>query len=231
MASLGIAAAMAVASAVPPLSASAALTRKSDKPSIRSQCIVAPRQRASVNAPSATSSPVVPHQPVQQPQQSSSASPPSSPSPSIPSCHHHNPQQPSLQHHTDTQRHSLTSMAACAAAVLSATLLLQQPALAQDSAPPSPTEAVFARTCAGCHAGGGNLLKPGAGLSLADLERNGLSSVEDIARVTALSVGRMPGYGEDCKPRGQCTFGPRLSADVIRQLAEYTLAQAQAGWP
>ncbi|CAI5993267.1 unnamed protein product [Closterium sp. NIES-64] len=122
-------------------------------------------------------------------------------------------------------------MAACAAAVLSATLLWQQPALAQDVSISSPAAAVFERTCAGCHAGGGNLLKPGAGLSLADLQRNGLTSADDIARVTAFGIGRMPGYGEDCKPRGQCTFGPRLSADVIRQLAEYTLSQAEAGWP
>ncbi|CAI5483618.1 unnamed protein product [Closterium sp. Yama58-4] len=108
---------------------------------------------------------------------------------------------------------------------------VQQPALAQDVSVSPPAAAVFERTCAGCHAGGGNLLKPGAGLSLADLQRNGLTSADDIARVTAFGIGRMPGYGEDCKPRGQCTFGPRLSADVIRQLAEYTLAQAEAGWP
>lgn len=32
-------------------------------------------------------------------------------------------------------------------------------------------------------------------------------------------------------PAAQCTFGPRLGDDEIRQLAEYVLAQANAGWP
>lgn len=38
------------------------------------------------------------------------------------------------------------------------------------------------------------------------------------------------GFGEGCAPKGQCTFGPRLSDDVIAQLADYVLQNAEEGW-
>ena len=41
----------------------------------------------------------------------------------------------------------------------------------------------------------------------------------------------MPGYGEGCAPRGQCTFGARLSDADVDKLAAYVLEQAAAGWP
>eukprot|EP00959_Pyramimonas_sp_CCMP1952_P306042 6404689-Pyramimonas_sp.AAC.1 len=41
---------------------------------------------------------------------------------------------------------------------------------------------------------------------------------------------KMPGFGEGCAPKGSCTFAARLSDDVIRQLAQYTLDQAHTGW-
>lgn len=37
---------------------------------------------------------------------------------------------------------------------------------------------------------------------------------------------KMPGYGEACAPRGQCTFGPRLSAADIDMLAAFVLARS-----
>ncbi|PWZ14028.1 Cytochrome c6, chloroplastic [Zea mays] len=40
-----------------------------------------------------------------------------------------------------------------------------------------------------------------------------------------------PGFGEKCTPRGQCTFGPRLSEDDIKILASFVKSQAQNGWP
>jgi hypothetical protein len=39
------------------------------------------------------------------------------------------------------------------------------------------------------------------------------------------------GFGEKCTPRGQCTFGPRLSEDDIKILASFVKSQAQNGWP
>jgi cytochrome c6 len=42
--------------------------------------------------------------------------------------------------------------------------------------------------------------------------------------------GRMPGFGVDCAPRGQCTFGARLSDEEVADMAAYVLERAAAGW-
>ncbi|KAK4440336.1 Cytochrome c6, chloroplastic [Sesamum alatum] len=90
---------------------------------------------------------------------------------------------------------------------------------------------LFRRACIGCHAAGGNIIQPGATLFLKDLQRNGVETEEEIYRITYYGKGRMPGFGENCTPRGQCTFGPRLKEDEIRLLAEFVKSQAQQGWP
>lgn len=41
----------------------------------------------------------------------------------------------------------------------------------------------------------------------------------------------MKGFGVNCTPRGQCTFGPRLSEDEIKVLAEFVKSQADHDWP
>ncbi|XP_057510078.1 cytochrome c6, chloroplastic [Actinidia eriantha] len=90
---------------------------------------------------------------------------------------------------------------------------------------------LFRRSCIGCHDGGGNIIQPGATLFLKDLQRNGVGTEEEIYRVTYFGKGRMPGFGENCTPRGQCTFGARIPEDEIRLLAEFVKAQADQGWP
>ncbi|KAL0442336.1 UNVERIFIED_CONTAM: Cytochrome c6, chloroplastic [Sesamum latifolium] len=90
---------------------------------------------------------------------------------------------------------------------------------------------LFRRACIGCHAAGGNIIQPGATLFLQDLQRNGVETEEEIYRITYYGKGRMPGFGENCTPRGQCTFGPRLREDEIRLLAEFVKSQAERGWP
>ncbi|CAA2961690.1 cytochrome c6, chloroplastic [Olea europaea subsp. europaea] len=90
---------------------------------------------------------------------------------------------------------------------------------------------LFHRACIGCHDGGGNIIQPGATLFLKDLERNGVDKEEEIYQVTYYGKGRMPGFGENCTPRGQCTFGPRLQEDEIKLLAEFVKSQADRGWP
>jgi len=40
----------------------------------------------------------------------------------------------------------------------------------------------------------------------------------------------MPGFGENCAPKGQCTFAARLSDETIRDLAAYVSKQAAADW-
>ncbi|KAG0629460.1 hypothetical protein M758_1G105500 [Ceratodon purpureus] len=89
---------------------------------------------------------------------------------------------------------------------------------------------IFQRSCAGCHAGGGNILQPNATLFAKDLDRNGRANVDDVFQITYFGKGRMPGYGQKCTPRGQCTFGPRLSDSDIRALAEFVRLQADQGW-
>jgi hypothetical protein len=61
--------------------------------------------------------------------------------------------------------------------------------------------------------------------------RNGVDTEEEIYRVTYFGKGRMPGFGEKCTPRGQCTFGPRLQDEEIKLLAEFVKFQADQGWP
>ncbi|XP_009773130.1 cytochrome c6, chloroplastic [Nicotiana sylvestris] len=91
--------------------------------------------------------------------------------------------------------------------------------------------ALFSKACIGCHYAGGNIIQPGATLFLKDLERNGADTEEEIYRITYYGKGRMPGFGQNCTPRGQCTFGPRLQDDEIKLLAEFVKSQADQGWP
>ncbi|XP_009611368.1 cytochrome c6, chloroplastic isoform X1 [Nicotiana tomentosiformis] len=91
--------------------------------------------------------------------------------------------------------------------------------------------ALFNKACIGCHYAGGNIIQPGATLFLKDLERNGVDTEEEIYRLTYYGKGRMPGFGQNCTPRGQCTFGPRLQDDEIKLLAEFVKSQADQGWP
>ncbi|KAH6756942.1 Cytochrome c [Perilla frutescens var. hirtella] len=90
---------------------------------------------------------------------------------------------------------------------------------------------LFRRACIGCHDAGGNIIQPGATLFLKDLQRNGVDTEEEIYRVTYYGKGRMPGFGENCTPRGQCTFGARLQEDEIKLLAQFVKSQADQGWP
>ena len=80
------------------------------------------------------------------------------------------------------------------------------------------------------HAAGGNVVAAGATLFPADLERNGVNDADTIYDLVYAGKNKMPGYGEGCQPRGQCTFGARLSDDDIRGVAEYVLEQSKSGW-
>ncbi|XP_038970199.1 cytochrome c6, chloroplastic isoform X1 [Phoenix dactylifera] len=99
------------------------------------------------------------------------------------------------------------------------------------SQPISEGRALFQKACIGCHDMGGNILQPGATLFMKDLERNGVATEEGIYNITYYGKGRMPGFGEKCTPKGQCTFGPRLQEDEIKLLAEFVKSQADRGWP
>ena len=104
-----------------------------------------------------------------------------------------------------------TATATSAAAALATSFLLlasPTPALAADAAPaaataaaPAEPAALFARNCAGCHAGGGNVVAPGATLLAPDLTAAGLDSPEAVFKLVYGGRGRMPGYGTDCAPK------------------------------
>jgi cytochrome c6 len=129
-----------------------------------------------------------------------------------------------------------TGKAAPAAAALAAVLLALSPGACRAADTPPLTAALnppdlFARTCAGCHAGGGNVVDMSHSLRAPDLARDGLSDTKALADLITLGRGKMPGYGEACAPRGACTFGARLAEADIAALAEFVAAQAAAGWP
>eukprot|EP00890_Picochlorum_soloecismus_P000053 jgi/Picsp_1/1048/NSC_04532-R1_cytochrome c6 len=92
------------------------------------------------------------------------------------------------------------------------------------------SEQTFSATCAGCHAGGGNIVKREATLKLSDLSKYGFGSPEALFDIIYFGKGSMPGYGEKCQPRGQCTFGKRLDDDEIRNLATYVIENAKKEW-
>ena len=125
-----------------------------------------------------------------------------------------------------------------AAAALVATVLVTStptsPALAEElaAASPSPTDApaLFSRNCAGCHAGGGNVVSPGNTLFEADLSRNGLVTPEKVFEVVYSGKGKMPGYGAGCAPKGACTFAARLSDEEVKVLGDFVLERAAQGW-
>ena len=79
-------------------------------------------------------------------------------------------------------------------------------------------EALFNHNCVGCHINGGNIIRRGRTLKRAALERNGLDSVDAIARVAREGIGQMSGYGDALGPNG----------DQI--VAAWIWEQAQNAW-
>lgn len=128
---------------------------------------------------------------------------------------------------------ALPAVAAGALAVftLSTHLLMAPVSQAQTTVDFPKAAALFQRSCIGCHDGGGNVLQPGATLFPEDLERNGVGQEDEIYNITYYGKARMPGFGEKCTPRGQCTFGPRLQDEEIELLAKFVRLQADKGWP
>ena len=83
---------------------------------------------------------------------------------------------------------------------------------------------------AGCHANGGNVLAAGKSLRLEDLQRNQVAEINEIYSLVYSGKGKMPGFGKDCAPAGQCTFAARLSDEEVSGLAEYVDQRARDGW-
>ena len=92
------------------------------------------------------------------------------------------------------------------------------------------SEELFTKTCAGCHAAGGNIVQAGATLFPDDLKRNGIDDAAAVYDIIYGGKGKMPGYGEGCAPKGQCTFGARLADEDVKGLAEYVIERSAAEW-
>ena len=60
--------------------------------------------------------------------------------------------------------------------------------------------------------------------------RDNVFDVDALYNIVYNGQRQMPGFGETCAPRGQCTFGPRLPDEEVRAVAEYVQAQAEASW-
>lgn len=78
---------------------------------------------------------------------------------------------------------------------------------------------LFELHCAGCHPGGGNIIRRGRTLRLGDLQRQGIDGPEAVARIAAGGIGRMDGYGAV------------LGEGGAEPLGAWVWEQALANWP
>lgn len=72
--------------------------------------------------------------------------------------------------------------------------------------------------CAGCHVGGGNIIRRNKTLKLKALQRNQMDSMTAIADIITNGKANMSAYSD------------RLTEAEIQQLAAYVLAQAERNW-
>ncbi|NES76248.1 MULTISPECIES: cytochrome c6 PetJ [Okeania] len=89
------------------------------------------------------------------------------------------------------------------------------PALAAETAKGAE---IFQINCAGCHAGGGNIVRWWKNLKIRTLKRNKLDSVEAIAYLVKNGKNNMSAYKD------------RLTETEIETVSDYVLKQAENGW-
>ncbi len=77
---------------------------------------------------------------------------------------------------------------------------------------------VFEAQCAGCHVGGGNIVRRGKNLKLKTLQKNQVDTVAAIVALVTAGKGNMSAYGD------------RISAVEINSVSAYVLNQAEQGW-
>lgn len=79
-------------------------------------------------------------------------------------------------------------------------------------------ETIFQTYCAGCHAGGGNIIRRGKSLKKKALKRNGYESIADISQIVAQGKGNMSAYKD------------RLTTAEIELVSRYVWQQAEQAW-
>jgi cytochrome c6 len=77
---------------------------------------------------------------------------------------------------------------------------------------------IFEAQCAGCHAGGGNIVRRGKNLKLKTLEKNQMATIEAIQTLVTQGKANMSAYSE------------KLTPEEITAVAAYVLDRAQANW-
>ena len=92
-------------------------------------------------------------------------------------------------------------------------------------------EKLFVSSCAGCHAGGGNIV-PFQGsktLQSGDLKKNGYDNVDKIVSIIKSGKAMMPAYGELTSPKGNL-MPAKFTDKEMTDIAQYVLGQAENGW-
>ena len=77
---------------------------------------------------------------------------------------------------------------------------------------------LFEAQCAGCHVGGGNIIRRGKNLKLKTLQRNKLDTQEAIANLVTIGKGNMSAYAD------------RITPEEIQTVSAYVLSQAAQDW-
>ncbi|WP_200906256.1 cytochrome c6 PetJ [Limnoraphis robusta] len=77
---------------------------------------------------------------------------------------------------------------------------------------------IFNLQCAGCHGGGGNIIRRGKTLKKKALDRNGYDTLEAISYLVSQGKANMPAYKE------------RLTPKEIQDVSEYVIKQAEKNW-
>lgn len=77
---------------------------------------------------------------------------------------------------------------------------------------------LFEAQCAGCHAGGGNIIRRGKNLKLKTLQKNKVDTQDAIANLVTVGKGNMSAYRD------------RLTPEEIQTVSAYVLAQAAQNW-
>lgn len=87
-----------------------------------------------------------------------------------------------------------------------------------EAAETSDAAQVFSANCAGCHLGGGNIVRRGKNLKQKALHKYGMDSIDAIADLVENGKNAMPAYSD------------RLSNQQILDVSAYVLEQAEKGW-
>jgi cytochrome c6 len=77
---------------------------------------------------------------------------------------------------------------------------------------------VFETQCAGCHVGGGNIVRRGKNLKLKTLQKNKVDTLAAISALVTTGKGNMSAYGD------------RLTPAEIETVSAYVLDQAAKNW-